>query len=246
MKKVFALLAIAAMFAVSCNKDDNNKGNKDKDKGKDGNEYVQPINIDGNFEDWAKLDATKVATATCDPEATKTALKLVKVYADEVFVFVYFEWDTDQIEMEPGVEHVPFHIYINGDGDATTGGFLDQWSDACMDTCFEGFLTDGTKIDSYDPGVYKWVGEANGEGWSWSDPAILASGSGICAGAGIDGKYELYIARDLYPDGDLADNFSIGFDIQQSWDSVGILPISHVDDENTSGHAPSLQVVTVK
>jgi hypothetical protein len=44
----------------------------------------------------------------------------------------------------------------------------------------------------------------------------------------------------------LADNFSIGFDIQQDWESVGILPNSHVTDENPGGLAASLQVKTVK
>ena len=245
MKKVLAFLAVAALVVCSCEKN-NGEGGKGGGKDKPSDKYEAPIKIDGTFDDWAALDATKIATAKCDPDATKTALKLVKVYADENFVFVYFEWDKEQIAYEKDVEHVPFHIYINGDGDATTGGFLDQWTDACMDTCFEGFIYPDGALGSYDPGVYKWVGDPNAEGWSWSDPAILASGSGICQGAGVEGKYELQIARDLYPDGDLADNFSIGFDIQQSWDSVGVLPNSHVDDDNTSGNAPSLQVTTVK
>jgi hypothetical protein len=245
MKRILSFLAMTAMIlAVSCNKDDN--GGKDKkDKGgKDS--YEQPIKIDGNFDDWAKLDATKIATAKCEADATKTALKLVKVYADAVFVFVYFEWDKDQISFEKDVEHVPFHIYINGDGNSATGGFGDQWSDACSDTCFEGFLTDGSSIVSYDPGVYSWQGEVNGSGWEWSDPAILDAGSGICAGAGVEGKYELLITRELYPVGKLADNFSIGFDIQQGWNSVGILPNAAPTDNNPAGTAPSLQVVTVK
>lgn len=243
MKKIFAFMAVAALLFTACEKEGGKHGNGGKNKG--GNDdYEAPIKIDGNFDDWAALDGTKIATAKSDDEATKTALKVVKVYADEVFVFVYFEWDKEQIAYEKDVEHVPFHIYINGDGDASTGGFLDQWSDACIDTCFEGSIYPDGVLGSYDPGVYKWTGEVNGEGWSWAE--ILPPGSGICSGAGVEGKYELQIARDLYPDGTLADNFSIGFDIQQNWDSVGVLPNSHVDDVNTRGNAPSLQVVTVK
>lgn len=243
MKKILAFLAItASILAVSCKKDNGNE----KDKPEEKTEYEQPINIDGDFADWAKLDANKIATAKTNADATHTALKLVKVYADEYFIFVYFEWDKEQISFETDVEHVPFHIYLNGDGNAATGGFGDQWSDACSDTCFEGFLTDGSKIVSYDPGVYSWIGEANGSGWSWSDPAILDAGSGICSGAGVEGKYELQIVRELYPVGKIADTFSIGFDIQQGWNSVGILPNAAPTDDNPAGTAPSLQVTTVK
>ena len=139
MKKIFVLLAIAAtLSAVSCNK--NNAGGK-KPKDKEEKEYVAPIKVDGDFSDWAKLDATKVATATCDPDATKTALKLVKVYADEVFVFIYFEWDKEEVPhyapTNPADEntgaYAPFHIYMNGDGSTATGGFAGQWSDAATD-----------------------------------------------------------------------------------------------------------------
>ena len=247
MKKILSFLAMTAAIlavSVSCN-----KPNDDDDEGGEGEKtkYEAPISIDGDFSDWAKLPAANIAEAKTDSEASHTALKIVKVYADEYFIFVYFEWDKDQITHEPDVEHVPFHIYMNGDGDAKTGGFGDQWSDACMDTCFEGFIyPDGAKVGSYDPGVYGWIGEVNGSGWSWTDPAILASGSNICEGAGIEGKYELQITRELYPVGKIADNFSIGFDIQQGWDSVGVLPNSHATDDNPAGTAPSLQVKTVK
>ena len=112
MKKILTFLAMTAsilMVSVSCHKNDD----EDEDEGGEEPEYVAPIKVDGDFSDWAKLPAANVAEAKCDPEATKTALKLVKVYADAVYVFVYFEWDKDQITHEPDVEHVPFHCYIN-------------------------------------------------------------------------------------------------------------------------------------
>lgn len=247
MKKVFALLAMAAMVTfVSCKK--NNQGGGGGGNNPDDSEYVQPIKIDGDFSDWAKLDAKKVSTATCNADAKHTGLKLVKVYADEFFVFVYIEWDKDQVTAVPDVEHVPFHMYINGDGIATTGGYGDEFSDACSDLLLEGSLYDGTGWKGYDPGAYKWIGEANGSGWGWEPDGdnILASGSGLCSGAGIEGKYEIALVREFYPVGKLADNFSIGFDIQQNWESVGVLPNAASTDENPNGLAPSLQVVTVK
>lgn len=245
MKKILTFLAMTAsilMVSVSCNK--NNGDDEGEDEGGE-QEYVAPIKIDGDFADWAKLDGTKIASATCDKDATKTALKLVKVYADAVYVFVYFEWDKDQITHEPDVEHVPFHCYINTDGDASTGGFGDEFSDACSDIMFEGFIyPDGAKIGSYEPGVYEWVGEVNGTGWDgcWND---LGEFNGLTSGAGIEGKYEFQIARELLPK-KLADTFSIGFDLQQSWDSVGLLPNASATDDNPGGLAASLQVKTVK
>ena len=243
MKKILTFLAMTAsilMVSVSCNK--NNGDDDDDDDGKE-EEYVAPIKIDADFSDWAKLPAANIASATCDKDATKTALKLVKVYADPVYVFVYFEWDKDQITHEPDVEHVPFHCYINTDGDASTGGYGDEFSDACSELLFEGFVyPDGAAVGSYEPGVFEWTGDVNGTGWTWND---LGEFNGLTAGAGIEGKYEFQIARELMPK-KLADNFSIGFDIQQGWESVGVLPNSHVTDENPGGLAPSLQVKTVK
>ena len=240
MKKYFLLAAMAAFALVACKP----ANTDDPDDNPDDKEYVQPIDIDGDFADWAKLDASKVATAKCPSDANKTALKLVKVYADEFFIFVYFEWDKEQITHVPDKEHVPFHIYLNGDGNATTGGYADQFTDACSDVLFEGFVyPDGAAVGNYEPAVCKWTGETNGTGWSWDDLGEIA---GITKGAGVEGKYELQIVRELYPLGKIADKFSVGFDIQQNWDSVGVLPIASPTDANPSGYIESLQVTTVK
>ena len=245
MKKILSFLAMtAAILAVSVTSVSCNKTDDDDDDENGSSEYVAPIKIDGDFSDWAKLDASKIAEAKLDPlQDTKTALKLVKVYADAIYVFVYFEWDKSQISHEPDVEHVPFHCYINTDGDASTGGYGDQFTDACSELLFEGFIyPDGASVGSYVPVVCEWTGDVNGTGWSWTD---LGEFNNLTEGAGIEGKYEFQIARELMPK-KLADNFSIGFDIQQDWESVGILPISHVTEDNPSGYAPSLQVTTVK
>lgn len=239
MKKLFSIFAIAALCLTACNKEPEHNSGRHHGGGGDP-EYVAPIKIDADFSDWAKLDASKVATATL-PEggASKEALKVLKVYADEVFVYIYFEWDTEMIEYEPDVEHVPFHIYLNGDGDNTTGGFSDQFTDAATDFLAEGFLTDGTNLVNYGDGVscFAWDGEVNGSGWTWSD---VDSGAGLFQGAGVAGKYEIAMTRELYPLGKLADEFSIGIDIQQSWDSVGVLPIGE------DGYVEALKVVTNK
>ncbi|MBO4760540.1 MAG: hypothetical protein J5520_02200 [Bacteroidales bacterium] len=243
MKKIFALLAIASMMAVACGKDNN-------DPKPDNGEYVKPIEIDGDFSDWAKLDSKKVAAsyAVSDEENPISALTSVKVYADAQYVFIYFKFDKDQIEI--GSEEVPFHIYINGDNDESTGGFDNvQYKGSSTDVMMEGFLSDGTDFASYDPSVSIWVEpdpndkDANPE-WSWSQ--ILPMGSGVCTGAGKDNEYEIAFVREMYPVDTLSDEFTIGFDIQLGWESVGILPNAACTADNASGLAPMLKVVTVK
>jgi len=204
------------------------------------------ITIDGDFSDWLALDPTKIADTYGDEDATHPVLLAAYVYADPNYIFVAFEYDAEAISHEPDVEHVPFHCYINTDGDATTGGFSDQFSDACTDVLLEGFIyPEGSEIGSYDPDAFSWSGEVNGGGWEW---AGLEYEGSICEGAGVEGKYEFLIKRDAlkaigFP---VADVFSIGFDIQQGWNSVGILPNEAPSEENPSGLGESLEVVTTK
>jgi len=208
------------------------------------------IIIDGNFEDWAALPADSYSKTYGDEEATHPALTHCKVYATAEYIYVYFEYDMEFIDPQPGVDHVPFHCYINTDGDATTGGFADQFSDACTDLLLEGFIygggEEGGEMGSYDPTAYAWEGEPGGSGWGWGED-ILPDG-GACVGAGIEGKYEFQIERAVlagigFP---VADNFSIGFDIQKAWDSVGILPNAAPSEDNPSGVVASLPVKTIK
>lgn len=202
------------------------------------------ITIDGDFSDWAALPAGSFSKTFGDEDATHPALTHCKVYADAEKIYVYFEWDTDMITYEKDVEHVPFHCYINTDGKTDTGGFADQFADACIDVLLEGSLYPDGVMGSYDPGAFSWAGDVNGEGWSWTD---LGADS-LCSGAGVEGKYELSIDRaglkDLgFP---VADVFSIGFDIQQNWNSVGILPNAAPSEDNASGVVNTLQVTTQK
>ena len=221
------------------------------------------ITIDGKFDDWAALASGTFSQTYGDEDATHPALTHCKVCADAKYIYVYVEWDTDMVDHYPqewgwddeageegwvGGEFAPFHCYINTDGNASTGGFDDQFTDACTDILLEGFLyaggEHGGELGSYAPSIWSWSGEPNGHGWAWD----FIGEDEICEGAGVDGKYELLIDRSVlgsvgFP---VADTFSIGFDIQQSWDSVGILPTASASEDNPSGTLPSLKVVTQK
>jgi len=206
------------------------------------------IVIDGDFADWDALSASNYSMAIRDRNSNYEALTMAKVYATPSMIYVLFQWNTDLVSYELGVEHVPFHVYLNTDGDATTGGFSDLFTDACMDVLLEGFIYPEGALGSYAPAVFPWTGEVNGNGWWWDGTRDLAEGSDVSKGAGIEGKYEFSIDRSVlascgYP---IADEFSIGLEIQQSWNAVGVLPSAAVSDENRLGRAPSMHVNTIK
>lgn len=241
MRRLLTFVSLVAMVAIaSCQKPANNKtsgGNTNKDEQTDeGGSYKAPITINGDFADWASVDASKLAVAKNSEGATHPALKVMKVYADELYVYVYFEWDDEYLEDK---SEVPVHFYINTDGETSTGGYADEFIDGCSDLMTEGMIFSEGAIISYEPGLFKWEGEVNGSGWDdcWME---LDPVNGFIVGAGSGNKYEISFMRELNPLGDWADTFSIGMDIQQSWDSVGILP--NGEGEN----AASLTVTTNK
>lgn len=225
-------MMIAAMALTACKKEVKPTP-KPNDGGDEEQEYVAPITIDGDFADWAKLDASKVITLTSNANAAKKALKVAKIYADAAALFVYVEFDAAMItwsNVEGEEEWVPFHLYFDADNSTTTGGFNgEQWTDGGFDALFEGFLTDGNGLAAYDPGVYAWNGEVGGNAWAWDVDSPLATG-GVCSGAGKDNKYEIMMLRDMYP-GELADPFVLGIDIQQGWSTVGYLPNTDAEAE---------------
>lgn len=236
-------MAIAAICFVSCSKDDGGK-KKDKDKSDEKTEYVAPITIDGDFADWAALDASKVLTATCADGAYKTALKTAKVYADETYVFVYVQFDGEAIADR---SWVPFHFYIDGDANDATGGFFgEQWIDGGVDVLLEGSIFENDFCD-YNPGAYAWSGDEGGSGWSWDvDNPLIQEGGGICSGAGKGEEYEIRLVREMYPKGELVDGFKLGIDIQQNWSTVGWLPNVAVTEDNTAGKTNMFVVKTNK
>lgn len=256
-------MAIAAMLALgySCNQDtpdtpekpDQPEQPENPDQPEQPGEYVAKITIDGTFDDWAALPAGSFSKTYGDEEATHPALTHCKVYADAKFIYVYFEWDPEMTTPEAGVDHVPFHCYINSDGNIETGGYASEFADACSDILLEGFIYDVDEngelfIGSYDPGAYAWTGTKE-DGWAWEpDTANRVPDGGLCEGAGVEGKYEFKIDRAMMADIEfpVADTFSIGFDIQSDWDSVGVLPNAAPSEDNPSGVVNSLTVVTQK
>ena len=198
-------------------------------------EALTPIVIDGKFDDWADLDASKISVATCASGASRAALKKIMVGADASYIYVYLEYDKSQI-LWGSSENAPIYLFLNSDGNSATGGYQ-EFSDACSDYLLDANMTNGTDIISYDPAVFKWTGDANAGGWTW-ETQLVDYGSGLGAGAGVEGKYELRIDRSKFPV-TIANDFSIGVAMLQGWDPAGLLPNA------SSGTAPSLAVHTL-
>lgn len=257
MKKVFSFLAIAAMVLVSCNKNPkpNPSGPDTPDDPEE--EYEAPITIDGSFADWAKLDATKVSTTTCDANAKYKVLKTVKAYVDEQFIFLYVEYDPTAYTADD--TWIPFHVYMNADNSDETGGYGDEFAEADAEWLLE------TSITAYDCALFKWWAEAKTNGWKWTKHdaglqaeehtaddgwgAIIPEGQGIGSSAGdvATGKFEIAIMRAMIADQvKFADTFTLGFDIQANWSTVGILPNAASTDDNPNGLAPKMVVKVVK
>lgn len=199
--------------------------------------YVSPVKIDGNFDDWAKLDPTKVIVVDCAPEAQFKAIKQMKIYMDEVFFNVYLKLD---MELLPDLSVVHCHTYFNADNDETTGGCNNQWVPGCIEYMTEGDIIRESKFISYDPCFDIWTGEPQAGGWEWEH--ILTSGSGVYTGAGAVDEYEMCLMRDAFKE-ELAEEFQFGVDVQQGWSSVGIIPNADLNEDNPTGKG---SLVTVK
>ena len=268
MKKIMTIAAMLAAVMVSfssCKKDDTkpqgggNTVTTCPDCGEaledcTCNDFQAAIQIDGEFADWA---AVTPAVATCNPDAKYTALTTLKAYMDEVYGFLYVEFDEDEIVDRAWT---PFHVYMNADNSDATGGFGDQWTDANAEFMFETAIFGSDAFTTWDAALFKWWGAVGESGWLWTEGsvagfehssddnwgALLGEGSGITMGAGNGNAFEISILKEMVLGAEFAETISVGVDIQQSWSSVGILPNAAVTDDNTNGLAPKLVVNLAK
>lgn len=245
----FALMCAAALAMIACEPknpvDDPNTDDPDE------KEYVQIVKVDDStLADWDNVPAAYLATTTHVEGASMDGLKSVKVYADQMYIFLLVEVNDDVVTDRAWT---PFHVYLNTDNSATTGGFADQWVTGDVDVMLEtAIFADGAA--QYNPAVFKWWGEVGAAGWNWTDPEVEATAengwgalvpegsSPIGAAQMVDGKVEIQLLRELIPGTWAADKFTVGFDIQQSWNSVGILPNAADAEDGSEVLAEKLEV----
>ena len=212
---------------------------------------------DGSLADWEALPEDKVVAYELPDGAALLGLKRVAVYATEMYISILVEPDMEEIT---DLSWVPFHVYLDADNSDLTGGYGNEFSDAnCDILCETAIFGEGEPI-AYNPGVFKWWGEVGYDGedaWDyWTEPGVEHDASdhwGAIIGEGalpvgnsecVNGIFEIQLLRELL--GTVAPlndtEFGIGFDIQQSWSSVGILPQAAATDENPNGRMPKLKV----
>ena len=211
---------------------------------------------DGSLADWEALPKDKVFSCECPEGAALLGLKGVAVYATEMYINILVEPDMEEIT---DLSWVPFHVYLDLDNSDATGGYGDEFTDANAELLCETALFSEGNPYSYNPAVFKWWGEVGGSGWEWTDPSTTHDASdfwGAIIGEGqlpvgaselVDGKFEIQLLRELLatvePAAPMNENeFGIGFDIQQNWSSVGILPVEADSETNPGGHVAKLKV----
>ena len=212
---------------------------------------------DSSLSDWDNLPAGYVAEAVCPQDAALLGLTSVKVFADTDYINILVE---PNLEVVTDLEWVPFHVYLDIDNSNATGGCGDQFLEANTDILLEtGIFASGQPI-TYNPAVFKWWGDAGADGWTWTDPSVEHDASdywGALIGEGqlpvgasqyIDGKFEIQIDRQWFAPIITMneDEFNIGFDIQENWASVGVLPCASATEDNPMGKAAKLHVTIYK
>ena len=205
-------------------------------------QYYSPISVtDGTAADWDALPAEYVASATHTDGCSYDGLKSVKVYCDDNYLNILVEVNLDVVTDR---EWAGFNIFLNADNSALTGGdALGIFADADSEWMFETAIYQGGAVVTYNPAVFKWWGEVGGNGWAWTErweDGYYTEGDGLCWGAIVCensdpavgdaqmvdsdlGKVEIQILKERIPVY-WADEFTIGFVINQNWSDVGHLP----------------------
>ena len=203
--------------------------------------FGQIISVtDGTLADWDNVPSEYLFKTECAPNASMNGLKSVQVYVDLTYINLLVEVNDDVVTNR---EWTPFHVFINSDNNAATGGYGDQWITADVDFMLETAIYSEGAVYPYNPFVFKWWGADGENGWHWTDPnseptsengwgALIPEGSMPIGNSQMveDGKIEIQLDYKLIPFSFDETTFTLGFDIQQSWSSVGVLP-NAADDE---------------
>lgn len=259
MKKIFVLMIAAAMAFTACNKDPKPtptpKPGPDDPTPDPEPQYVQPITIDGDFADWAKLPSANVAVAKSDAASPWDAVNEIRVYSDDFYVFYYIEYNNAKIgellaaangtkTNSEGVEEkigLPIRLNINTDGEFTSG--YPSYSLDAYDFIIEGSLAEDGAWKSFDGTLHQRI-----DGWK-----ALQEG-GLCTGAGNGNKYEICLPRDIFNAAAasssvpmlMADEFQTGIRFYTpDWGELANMPDGAVTDDNTKGWGHLLNVTTV-
>ena len=233
MKKVFMILGICLMASLvvftSCKKTTTPSKDKEEEK-KPEPEPEAVIVIDGEFADWTAAGAD-AAVSILPEEATKLSVLVLKAIADEENIYVYFEQ-----ELEEGQVESPFDLFINADNNTETGASCYLWPEGCgwdyLIESEEGLLGSATTIrDMVDMNVYHFFGPDGEDGWAedgaYQEKLDDISDFTVNAGVVTNGvaKVELAISRAAFGN-KFGKTIAIGILLYDGpeWNDNGYLP----------------------
>lgn len=243
MKKFFwCLMAFATLVMVACDpKNDPNP--KPIDDGGDYPIEESIIAIDGDFADWDALAGNPdLAVATMPENSKYEYLKTIKFITDADYIYFYFEFSAETYTTAEGAEGYmvdPIDLYLNVDGDETTGSNSYLWENSAADYLIEGFWSDNYST----AGVFSFPADADQTEWAWVDAGvegstttcdrvILANGN-----AAIEGS----IIRALIPSE--LKGLKVGvFSSNTDWSESGCLPATVLNEDGTTTASPLLEV----
>jgi hypothetical protein len=229
-KMATTVLVVAMVAACGKKGDDGKKGGSDDDD----DTVAQTIKVDGQFADWDTAEADgKVTKFEVGANAAMKDLKVLKLIADEYFLYVYYEFD--KACLNACASNTNLNFYIDTDGGETTTYYNNGTiSNSYFDYILQGSITNwtdvanGAAVDqtiiSINLNTYKCP-----EAGTWPDWQADNIGSGYSSGAGvIDGdviKYEYQIIRESMPM-TLPSTINVMFDCQRNDTSSGVLPMN--------------------
>lgn len=259
MKKIMTFAAVFAALMMSFSACTEKEDQKTTDNGdgteqngtQDGNEdgteggtteTTAAITIDGNYDDWDKLEGVQVATLPSG-DVKYEQLKTLKAYADEEFIYIFCEFDPENT--------LVFVPYFDLDGDPATGN-SSKWSGAGYEAKAEGSVfeeLDGPAqgaAHAWDPSFY-YYGDSTTE--------VLASGMAVTSSVPASYKngnwaFETAILREVILDsyasvftGTRTDSFTFGmYQYDLSWSCIGQLPCKSMDKLDNGETEPMLTI----
>lgn len=219
MKKAFLFIATAIMVAtaLSCT-EDKKPGREDIDDPDDG--VTSLIEIDGKFDDWGKVTDAATASLVASNAGWMQAdnqridaLKTLKVTADGSYIYLYVECDLT-VEYQGGTSWDgsvlgkafagPIDIYIDADGNETTGGIYWTWVPLGWEYLIEAASAFSAEGEIGDAAVFQFTGEDQTDIWAVNPPAredITRDGlfKGFSVKDGNTMKVEIALIRAFLP-----------------------------------------------
>ena len=241
IKKFFAIAAVAAML-IACGEPEDNKpaggenngGTNTENPGGNGDEggnteepvFLSKVQIDGDYADWEALEESDYVVATLpEGEVLYPALKTFKMHADDLFLYIFLEFNPQGIFNDvtgewSGVRNLD--IFIDEDNDPDTGRYY-AWAE-CASYMLQGAFYG--KTTAFNPAVSLYTG-VDGQGdWSWENVGVVGGVTAVLPTVVSEetAYFECALLRPMFPFGD-AETIGVGVIVEtEGWSSIGQLP----------------------